>query len=71
MDVNDLVDAALVGLDRGEEVTIPPLAEEELWIAYEEARQAMKGKLSRRDPAPRYREGRYQLPEPDVRPRRR
>ena len=56
MDVNDLVDAALVGLDRGEEVTIPPLAEEELWTAHEDARQAMKGKLSRREPALRYRE---------------
>lgn len=56
MDVNDLVDAALVGLDKGEEVTIPPLAEEELWTAYEDARQAMKGKLSRREPAARYRE---------------
>ncbi|MBO9575426.1 MAG: SDR family NAD(P)-dependent oxidoreductase [Sphingobium sp.] len=56
MDVNDLVDAALVGLDKGEEVTIPPLAEEELWAAYEEARQAMKGKLSKSEPAARYRE---------------
>lgn len=56
MDVNDLVDAALVGLDRGEEITIPPLAEEELWTAYDDARQALKGKLSRREPAARYRE---------------
>lgn len=56
MDVNDLVDAALVGFDRGEEITIPPLAEEELWIAYEDARQALKGRLSRREPAARYRE---------------
>jgi short-subunit dehydrogenase len=55
MDVNDLVDAALVGLDRGEEVTVPPLAEEELWTAFEDARQALKGKLSRREPAARYR----------------
>jgi uncharacterized protein len=56
MNVDDLVDAALVGLDRGEEVTIPPLAEEELWTAFEDARQALKGRLSRREPAARYRE---------------
>jgi short-subunit dehydrogenase len=56
MDVNDLVDAALVGLDRGEEVTIPPLADEALWTAYEDARAAMKGQLSQREPAARYRE---------------
>ncbi len=56
MDVNDLVDAALVGLGRGEEVTIPPLADEALWAAYEDAREAMKGKLSSREPAARYRE---------------
>lgn len=57
MDVHDLVDAALVGLDRGEEVTIPPLADEARWTAYEAARQAMLGELSKRDPAPRYRAG--------------
>ena len=56
MDVNDLVDAALVGLDRGEEITIPPLADEALWTAYEDARAAMKGQLSQREPAARYRE---------------
>jgi len=56
MDAGDLVDAALLGLDRGEEVTIPPLADEGLWTAYEDARQAMLGVLSNRDPAPRYRE---------------
>jgi len=56
MDVNDLVDAALVGFDRREEVTIPPLADEGLWTSYETARQAMLGELSKRDLAPRYRE---------------
>ncbi|HZV17926.1 MAG TPA: SDR family oxidoreductase [Sphingobium sp.] len=55
MDAADLVDAALVGLDRGEEVTIPPLADEQLWQAYETARAAMVPVLSRRDVAPRYR----------------
>lgn len=56
MDVNDLVDAALIGLDRGEEVTIPPLTDEALWTAFDDARLAMKGKLSNRDVAARYRE---------------
>jgi short-subunit dehydrogenase len=56
MEAGDLVDAALLGLDRGETVTIPPLADEGQWTAYTEARLAMGPNLSRRDPAPRYRE---------------
>lgn len=56
MTVDDLVDAALIGLDRGEEVTIPPLADEQLWTDFEDARQALTPHLSRRDVAPRYRE---------------
>jgi short-subunit dehydrogenase len=32
MEVGDLVDAALVGFDKGETVTIPPLADESLWL---------------------------------------
>ncbi len=55
MDVDDLVDAALAGLDMGEEVTIPSLADEQLWLDYENARLAMAPNLSRRDVAPRYR----------------
>ncbi len=55
MDVEDLVDAALVGLDKGEVVTIPPLADEGLWIAYNEARLAMAPNLSQREVADRYR----------------
>lgn len=55
MDAGDLVDAALVGLDRGEEVTIPPLADEGQWGAYHAARLAMGPGLSRRDVAERYR----------------
>jgi len=53
---DDLVDAALVGLDRGEFATIPSLQDGELYNAYEAARQAMIGKLSTATPAPRYRE---------------
>lgn len=56
MSVDDLVDAALVGLDRGETVTIPPLADEGQWEAYNQARIQMAPNLSKRDPAPRYRE---------------
>ncbi|WP_312846653.1 SDR family NAD(P)-dependent oxidoreductase [Sphingopyxis sp. PET50] len=55
MDAGDLVDAALLGLDRGEEVTIPPLADEGQWQAYQAARLAMGPGLSRRDVAERYR----------------
>jgi short-subunit dehydrogenase len=55
MEAGDLVDAALRGLDRGETVTIPPLAEEAQWTTYNEARLAMAPNLSRRDVAPRYR----------------
>jgi short-subunit dehydrogenase len=54
MDAGDLVDAALVGLDKGEGVTIPPLADESLWTAYNDARLALAPNLSRRDVAPRY-----------------
>jgi hypothetical protein len=55
MEVGDLVDAALVGLDRGETVTIPPLADEGQWTAYEDARLALAPNLSRREVADRYR----------------
>lgn len=56
MDVDDLVDAALVRFDRGETVTIPPLADESLWRAMQVARLAMGSQLSRREIAPRYRQ---------------
>jgi short-subunit dehydrogenase len=55
MDVNDLVNAALVGLDKGETVTIPPLADEGLWTAYDNARRALGPNLSNKDAAGRYR----------------
>ncbi len=54
MEAGDLVDAALVGLDRGELVTIPPLADEALWTAYDTARLALAPHLSRREVAARY-----------------
>jgi hypothetical protein len=55
MSSEDLVDAALIGLDRGEFVTIPPLQDAALFDAYEGARQAMVGQLSHATPALRYR----------------
>lgn len=56
MEVDDLVDAALVGFDAGETVTIPPLADDGLWTRMTEARLAMAPVMSRRDVAERYRE---------------
>ena len=55
MDAGDLVDAALTGFDRHETVTIPPLADESQWTAYNNARLALAPNLSRRDVAARYR----------------
>jgi len=55
MDVNDLVDAALVGFDRQELITIPALPDEGQWQAFEAARTAMLPNLSLATPAQRYR----------------
>ncbi|MBT9470235.1 MAG: SDR family oxidoreductase [Pseudomonadota bacterium] len=55
MDVEDLVDAALVGFDRREAVTIPPLHDESLWAAFQAARQAMLPEFRQTQPAQRYR----------------
>ena len=54
MTADDMVDAALAGLDQGEVVTIPSLADKADWDRYEGARRAMSGKLSSAVPAPRY-----------------
>ncbi|WP_368620381.1 SDR family NAD(P)-dependent oxidoreductase [Paraburkholderia sp. BR13444] len=55
MSADDLVDAALAGLDQGELVTIPSLPDAGVWEAYESARQNFTlENLSRRVPAPRY-----------------
>ena len=54
MDVDDMVDAALAGLERGETVTIPSLPDMADWEAYEAARQNMGPKLSLNTPAARY-----------------
>lgn len=54
MDVNELVDAALVGFDRREGVTLPPLHDGTLWDAFDQARQAMLPNFRSVHPAPRY-----------------
>ena len=54
MSAEDMVDAALAGLDQGEIVTIPALPEQSDWDAYEAARRAMSGRLSSTKPAARY-----------------
>lgn len=55
MEVDDLVDAALVGFDRREPVTIPPLPDAGQWDALEAARQAMLANYGNQHPAKRYR----------------
>jgi uncharacterized protein len=58
MTANDVVDAALAGLDLGEIVTVPSLANNADWERYEAARRAMSlDKLSSAVPAPRYKLG--------------
>jgi short-subunit dehydrogenase len=54
MRADQLVDAALAGLARGEFATIPSLHDESRWDAFEAARQAMAGELSTSTPAARY-----------------
>lgn len=54
MSAEDLVDAALIGLDLGESVTIPSLADNAMWDRYEAARRAMAGRLCNAIVAPRY-----------------
>jgi hypothetical protein len=57
MDVGEMVDAALVGFDRGELVTIPALPEAADYAALEAARAHLGPNLSRNHAAPRYHSG--------------
>ncbi len=54
MEVGDLVDAALAGLDAGELVTIPSLPDTADWAALEAARRRLGPNLSLKRPADRY-----------------
>ncbi|QNM98162.1 SDR family NAD(P)-dependent oxidoreductase [Chitinimonas koreensis] len=56
MEADELVAAALVGLDRGERVTIPSLPDPADWEALDAARGALGPNLSHDHAAPRYRE---------------
>ncbi|UIF91044.1 SDR family oxidoreductase [Cupriavidus sp. UYPR2.512] len=51
---DDLVDAALAGLDQGEVMTVPSLPDVADWNAFEAARAALGPNLSRDQPAARY-----------------
>ncbi len=55
MDVEELVDAALVGFDRRETVTIPSLPDATQWDAFSTARQAMLPNFRQEHAAARYR----------------
>ncbi|MEI9964579.1 MAG: SDR family NAD(P)-dependent oxidoreductase [Caulobacteraceae bacterium] len=54
MEAGDLVDAALAGLDAGEDVTIPSMPDAADWAAYDAMRQSLRPNLSRDRPAERY-----------------
>ena len=54
MSPQDLVDAALVGLDQGELVTIPSLQDGNEWLRFEAARRALSKRFGNSGPAPRY-----------------
>lgn len=55
MSADDLVDAALIGLDRGELVTIPSLQDGGEWTRFEAARRALSKQFGNSAAAPRYR----------------
>src|SRR2546427_1084664 len=52
-----MVDAALVGLDQGELVTIPGLHDGDEWTRFEATRRALSKRFGNAVPAPRYRIG--------------
>ena len=54
MTAEQLVDAALAGMDRGEEVTLPSVHDESLWTAYDAARARLFGGTQNGSPAARY-----------------
>lgn len=54
MQADEMVDAALAGLDLGELITIPSLPDAQEWESYDAARKALGPKLSRTHAASRY-----------------
>ena len=59
MSADDMVDAALAGLDLGETVTIPSLANGAEWDRYDATRRAMSGRIRSAIPAARYNLGQH------------
>jgi short-subunit dehydrogenase len=57
MSAEDMVDAALAGLDQGELVTLPSLHEGDEWTRFETARRTISQRFGNSVPAPRYRTG--------------
>jgi short-subunit dehydrogenase len=55
MKTEDMVEAALAGLDAGEVVTIPPLQDGTDWERFEATRQAFRAKFQHSQPGSRYR----------------
>ena len=55
MEVGELVDAALIGFDRRELVTIPPLHDAARWDSLQSARQGLLSELRQAHAAERYR----------------
>jgi len=55
MDVDELVDAALIGFDRRELVTIPPLQDAARWDTLQTTRQALLADIRQAHAAERYR----------------
>jgi len=54
MTAEQLVDAGLAGMDRGEQVTLPSVQDESLWTKYDEARGHLFAGTQNGRPAPRY-----------------
>ena len=54
MEVGKLLDAALVGFDRKESITIPPLHDQSQWETYSLTRQSMLRGFATIEPAERY-----------------
>ncbi len=54
MSAEDMVDAALSGLDQGEVITIPSLPDATDWEQYSAARLHLRPNLSHKHPAKRY-----------------
>jgi len=61
MSPEDMVDAALVGLDQGELVTIPGLHDGDEWTRFEAARRAISQRFGNSVPAPRYKSAKAAL----------